>query len=798
MYAVCKDEKYSLDMAMWKMLGRKIGTLGSVIDGTSEQPYLYTAQEQAHDETRVPALRGTSGEDELTAFFAETSESEARRKQKSAPPAKGSIETFFKPKAALSAGGKSKSSFTTSATNSTSTSSTMSSSSLHLNRASTGRPLSSSSPTEHLVGKNFMATTTPAAASAAQCTQMNGHAGMISWTCNGCTFENKKEQNSSDWYTCELCTEPHMPEACYDDDRLSLGGTHVDLLAKSTQNNQEALSEKKAISTSGIRVGVGMISWICKECTFQNKKYQNKSSRYTCEMCSEPHVPEWDLVSDDDDDELSLESNHGHLLTSLSAAAPSRSYSATAVISKRRSAPTARVSTESSVEIIEIDSTPAKHSQSNLQPKEVIMLDDDGDDESTSNRSEIAATQSSATRKKPSPPDVVPPKKKQHLLEFSVSKNSGRITIYESGGKSSLINFDIEQVLTSETCDALMEAKTNRGKPQRSGPSSFRSPTLCFNPDGVNAIVQRLKRTITDSSVESFSSELKLLVRSYISLREVEKKALKDSGESFAPVGLSQSAARIMSRSLVASTTTTSTERYGGGAKERAIENQKNGTATQTDEAVLKGQGCAWCSSDLTRAQRIAKAVYCSQECAEAGRLRRGGWASTAIRSAMFALEAGVCKKCNINAHAFYEQIMALEPAERLNRYQSAKWRMPASNRAYQAMLNDPKEGDFWQVDHKVAVVEGGGNCGLENLRTLCVPCHREETEKLRVRLKLASPSKQTENNHSKSNNAANSSGDIGNKPAAQKKRKQVDIRAAFFGAASASSQKRLCRSSER
>ena len=40
----------------------------------------------------------------------------------------------------------------------------------------------------------------------------------------------------------------------------------------------------------------------------------------------------------------------------------------------------------------------------------------------------------------------------------------------------------------------------------------------------------------------------------------------------------------------------------------------------------------------------------------------------------------------------------------------------------------------FWEADHVVAVVEGGGLCGLENLRTLCRPCHKAETLALRAR----------------------------------------------------------------
>ena len=40
------------------------------------------------------------------------------------------------------------------------------------------------------------------------------------------------------------------------------------------------------------------------------------------------------------------------------------------------------------------------------------------------------------------------------------------------------------------------------------------------------------------------------------------------------------------------------------------------------------------------------------------------------------------------------------------------------------------------QADHIKAVAEGGGDASLDNLRTLCTPCHQHQTERLRGRLK--------------------------------------------------------------
>lgn len=43
-------------------------------------------------------------------------------------------------------------------------------------------------------------------------------------------------------------------------------------------------------------------------------------------------------------------------------------------------------------------------------------------------------------------------------------------------------------------------------------------------------------------------------------------------------------------------------------------------------------------------------------------------------------------------------------------------------------------DGHAWEADHILPVIEGGGLCGLDNYRTLCLSCHRKETAGLAAR----------------------------------------------------------------
>lgn len=113
---------------------------------------------------------------------------------------------------------------------------------------------------------------------------------------------------------------------------------------------------------------------------------------------------------------------------------------------------------------------------------------------------------------------------------------------------------------------------------------------------------------------------------------------------------------------------------------------------------------CRRCSEEVPRGRR----TFCSEACIHEWKLRTD---AAYLRQETFKRDLGVCAVC------------ALDTKTERSRDERQSWHRRCSG-----------TGHLWQADHIKPVIEGGGECGLENIRTLCTACHRAETAALAKR----------------------------------------------------------------
>ena len=80
----------------------------------------------------------------------------------------------------------------------------------------------------------------------------------------------------------------------------------------------------------------------------------------------------------------------------------------------------------------------------------------------------------------------------------------------------------------------------------------------------------------------------------------------------------------------------------------------------------------------------------------------------------MFERDQGICALCKMNTMALRDAIMKLHEDLR--------------SEVVLALGYDLRRKRWWDADHVVPMSFGGAGTGLENLRTLCLPCHRKVT----------------------------------------------------------------------
>ena len=129
---------------------------------------------------------------------------------------------------------------------------------------------------------------------------------------------------------------------------------------------------------------------------------------------------------------------------------------------------------------------------------------------------------------------------------------------------------------------------------------------------------------------------------------------------------------------------------------------------------------CRWCQLEILAKRRR---TFCSEYCVHQWRLRSDpGY----VRDLVFSRDRGVCALCAADTVSIYAALKRARGSARTAGLSLYGLKTIASRRS------------LWDADHIRPVAEGGGQCDLDNLRTLCLPCHREVTAELRLRLRNA------------------------------------------------------------
>lgn len=104
-------------------------------------------------------------------------------------------------------------------------------------------------------------------------------------------------------------------------------------------------------------------------------------------------------------------------------------------------------------------------------------------------------------------------------------------------------------------------------------------------------------------------------------------------------------------------------------------------------------------------------------------------------RRAVYGRDRGVCALCGLDVPALRKELQALAEARKDGDTCFPEFTLLERHGFKPYRFSSLWEHARWEADHIVPVAEGGGMCGLEGLRTLCLPCHHKETAALAARL---------------------------------------------------------------
>jgi 5-methylcytosine-specific restriction endonuclease McrA len=188
----------------------------------------------------------------------------------------------------------------------------------------------------------------------------------------------------------------------------------------------------------------------------------------------------------------------------------------------------------------------------------------------------------------------------------------------------------------------------------------------------------------------------------------------------------------VQSTQIISNRCTYRTSRDAGWADHKKLPKGPNGRAL-----------CRQCGVEVPK----GRLTFCSDSCVDEWKVRTNPGHA---RRLVFNRDHGVCAICGLDTERLRKELRDLLYADRNHRGERLNsYRKPSANR-YELLLETPFTrrldlcrmpwrlrllcNSFWEMDHIIPVIEGGGCCGLSGLRTLCWRCHARETRYLKGR----------------------------------------------------------------
>ncbi|PVV05068.1 hypothetical protein BB560_000406 [Smittium megazygosporum] len=176
---------------------------------------------------------------------------------------------------------------------------------------------------------------------------------------------------------------------------------------------------------------------------------------------------------------------------------------------------------------------------------------------------------------------------------------------------------------------------------------------------------------------------------------------------------------------------------------------KKNHILQIVDTRLLRGISgnvlCRYCGKET----KTLFQTFCDDNCVQEFTIRTQ---PKIVRQKLYERDNGVCALCYFPANTYFKKLKnsksyeeAMKILDSLEMEISQIWKKKTKAiRDKSNWIADSKEkqeacklitpGLFWEAAHITDVVDGGGICGLEGYRTLCVPCHEIETRNCDIR----------------------------------------------------------------